>query len=81
MPASTPTPRSSSASATPSAPSSCQFTEAWSGSTAQERTSAARLAASGVVHAPVVTPMRTPGGTARRTAETAAATTPGAKES
>ncbi|GGX10503.1 hypothetical protein GCM10010383_45820 [Streptomyces lomondensis] len=59
MPASTPTPRSSSTAATSSAPGSCQLTEAWSGRTVQLRIRAGRAAGSGSAHAPVVTPTGT----------------------
>lgn len=61
MPASTPTPRSSRAAATSSAPSSCQFTEAKSGSSRHRRTAWSRSAARGAVQAPVVTPTGVPG--------------------
>src|SRR5581483_3144977 len=72
-PASTPTPRASSASATTTAPGSCQFTEAKSGSTVHEATVAARSPGSGSIQAPVLTPTGSPG-QAARTAATAAAT-------
>lgn len=59
MPASTPTPRWRSAAASSSAPGSCQLTEAWSGSTVQDRTRSTRATGPGAAHAPVVTPTGT----------------------
>ncbi|URN02367.1 hypothetical protein LUW74_02570 [Actinomadura madurae] len=70
-------PRSKSASATSSAPSSWKFTDAWSGRTVQDRTSAARSPGSAAVQAPVVTPTWTPG-VPVRTAVTVSATWSGA---
>ena len=53
------------APASSAAPSSCQFTDAASGSTCHAATAACRAAASGAAHAPVVTPTSTSGPTAR----------------